>query len=147
MKKLLILFIGLLSFNSLSAQKYTKTYIKDANKVGLEWWAQVNSGQYEESYNKLSSPLKNRFTLASWLSQMSILMDEFGNIENRTTKNTYFKSELEDLEDGFYVIIEYDVKYSKTKNHTESLLVKQNDQFVWKILDFNYSFQNLETEE
>ena len=150
MKKLLILFIGLLSFNNVFAQgavKYTNTYIKDANKVGLEWWGQVNTGQYEQSYSKLSDMLKNRATLEDWLNQISMLMDEFGNLESRIVKDTYFQSELEGLENGFYVTVEYDVKYSKTRNHTESLLLKQNDQLQWEIFDFNYIFQSLETTE
>ena len=147
MKKLLILFISLLSFNNVSAQKYTDTYIKDANKVAIEWWSQVNTGQYEQSYSKLSDMLKSHATLEDWITQISMLMDEFGNLESRTIKDTYFQSELEGLEDGFYVIIEYDVKYSKTKNHTESLLLKQSDQLEWQIFNFDYSFRNLETTE
>ena len=147
MKKLLILFIGLLSFNNVSAQKYTDIYIKDANKVGLQWWTQVNTGQYDQSYAKLSNVLKNRFSLESWLNEISILMDEFGKFKSRTVKDAYFQSEIEGLEDGFYVIIEYEVKYSKTKNHTENLLLKQSDQFKWEVFDFDYSFQNLETKE
>lgn len=147
MKKLLILFIGLLFLNNLSAQKYTETYIIDANKVGLEWWGQVNSGMYEQSYNKLSDMLKNRFTIESWVNQISILMNEFGAFESRILKNTVFNSELEGLSDGFYVIIEYDVKYSKTRNHTETLLMKQSDQLVWQVFDFDYAFQNLEETE
>ncbi len=146
MKKLIILFIGLLSFNNVSAQKYTDTYIKDANKVGLEWWNDINNGQYAQSYSKLSDVLKSRATLEDWLSQISMLMDEFGNLESRTVKNTYFQSELEGFEDGFYVMIEYDVKYSKTKNHSENLLLKQSDQLEWQIFDFEYTFQSLETE-
>jgi len=144
MKKLLIVFIGLLSFNNICAQKYTETYIKDANKIALDWWHQVNTGQYEASYNKLSDALKNSTTLEQWLNQISILMDEFGNLESRIITDTYFQSELEGLKDGFYVIIEYNVNYSKTKNHTESLLLKQNDQLQWGILDFNYTFQSLD---
>ena len=147
MKKLLILFIGLLSFNNLSAQKYTETYIKDANKVGLEWWNQVNNGKYQQSYSKLSDVLKSRFTLEIWLNQMSLLMDEFGDLESRTVKDVYFQSKLKGFEDGFYVTIEYDVKYSRTRNHSESLLLKQNDKLEWQIFDFNYAFQNLETTE
>tara|TARA_X000000368_G_scaffold419096_1_gene422483 strand:- start:16064 stop:16507 length:444 start_codon:yes stop_codon:yes gene_type:complete len=147
MKKLIAIFITLLSFNDLSAQKYTDTYIKDANKIGLEWWNQVNSAQYEISYKNLSDVLKSRATLKDWINQISMLMDEFGDFKKRTVRDTYFKSGLEGFEDGFYVMIEYDVEYSKTKNHTEYLLLKQNDKFEWQILDFNYTFQNLETIE
>ena len=147
MKKLIILLITIFSFNNLSAQKYTTKYITDANKVGLQWWNEVNSGQYSTSYELLSDVLKNRFTKESWLNQISILMDEFGQLEERSVSDTYFNSEIEGHESGFYVIVEYNVEYSKTKNHTESILLKQNDQLEWKIFDFNYEFQNLESAE
>ena len=142
MKKLLIIFISLLSLNNVCAQKYTNTYIKDANKVAVDWWNQINTKKYVSSYDKLSDILKNRATLEEWVTQISALMDEFGNLENRVVTDIYFQSELEGLEDGFYVIIEYDVKYSKTRNHSEELLLKQNDQLQWEIADFNYTFQN-----
>ena len=147
MKNLIILLITIFSFNNLSAQKYTTKYITDANKVGLQWWNEVNSGQYSTSYELLSDVLKNRFTKESWLNQISILMDEFGQLEERSVSDTYFNSEIEGHESGFYVIVEYNVEYSKTKNHTESILLKQNDQLEWKIFDFNYEFQNLESAE
>jgi hypothetical protein len=145
MKNLIILFIGLLSYNNISAQKYTETYIKDANNIGLEWWRQVNTGQYEKAYRNLADVLTSSTSIEDWTSQISILMNEFGSVENRIVTNTYFQSELEGLEDGFYVTIEYDVKYSKTRNHSESLLLKQSDELKWQVFDFEYSFQNLDT--
>ena len=147
MNKLLISIIVVLYSNNISAQKYTETYINDANKVGIIWWNQVNTGYFDQSYSKLSNELRNRFTKENWKNQMSILMDEFGNIEDRSVKDTYFHSELEGFEDGFYVTVEYDVKYSKTRDHTENLLLKQNNQFEWQVFDFNYSFKNLEIEK
>ena len=145
MKYLSILFIALFSFNNLSAQRYTTKYITDANKVGLQWWNDVNTGKYSTSYQYLSSELKKRFSEESWLNQISILMDEFGKIEERSVSDTYFNSEIDGYESGVYVIVEYNVKYSKTKNHTENILLKQNDQLEWKIFDFNYEFQNLDS--
>ena len=81
MKKLIAIFITLFYFNGLSAQKYTDTYIRDANKIGLEWWSQVNNAQYEISYENLSDVLKSRATLKDWLNQISMLMDEFGDFK------------------------------------------------------------------
>lgn len=147
MRKILICFISLSFFNNVNAQKYTETYIKDANKLAISWCNQINTGQYEKAYNELATVLKDRATLKEWLTQISILMEEFGNIENRIVTNTYFESEIEGLESGFYVIVEYDVKYSKTKNHTESLLLKQSDNLEWKIINYDYSFQHLENKK
>ena len=129
------------------AQKYTEIYIKDANKVATNWFNHINTGQYKKAYDELSGELKDRATLKDWLIQISMLMEEFGNIENRIITDTHFESEIKGLEDGFYVIIEYDVKYSKTRNHTESLLLKQSDNLEWQILNYDYAFQHLESKQ
>ena len=147
MKKLLIYFICLFIFNNVLAQKYTETYIKDANTVAKNWFNHINTGQYKNAYDELSGELKDRATLNDWLRQISMLMEEFGNIENRIVTDTYFESEIEGLENGFYVIIEYDVKYTKTRNHTESLLLKQSDNLEWQILNYDYAFQHLENKK
>ena len=144
MKKLLFILFGLFLFNSLSAQKYTTRYITEANKVGLEWWEQVNNGQYQDAYNLLSDTLKMLAPFESWEPQISLLMDEYGDFEGRTVLDTYFMSELEGFEDGFYVFVKYNVEYSKTKNHIEVLVLKQSDRLKWEIFDFNYEFQNIE---
>jgi hypothetical protein len=128
----------------LSAQKYTTRYITEANKVGLEWWEQVNNGQYQDAYNLLSDTLKMLAPFESWKKEISLLMDEFGDFEGRTVLDTYFMSELEGFEDGFYVFIKYNVEYSKTKNHIEILVLKQSDRLKWEIFDFNYDFKNIE---
>ena len=143
MKNLIILLIAIFSFNNLSAQKHTTQYITNAKKVGLQWMNEVNSGQYEKSYELLSDVLKNRFTKESWLNQISVLMDEFGQLEGRIVKDTYFQSELENFENGFYVFVEYKSEYTNTKNHTEFLILKQSDQLKWEIFDLNYEFQSV----
>ncbi|MAW20999.1 MAG: hypothetical protein CMD16_01215 [Flavobacteriales bacterium] len=147
MKKFIIILFGLLLFNNLLAQKHTTKYITEANKIGLEWWNQVNTSEYQKAYNLLSDILKTRFTFNSWKKQISLLMDEYGTFENRSVIDTYFMSEIEGLEDGFYVVIKYRSEYTKTKNHTENLLLKQNDNLKWEIFDFNYEFQNIEVPE
>ena len=144
MKKLLIILFGLLLFNSLSAQKYTTKYITEANKVGLEWWEQVNTGKYEDAYDLFSDIIKTTFTLKNWKDQIALLMDEYGNFESITVKDTYFMSEYEGAGDGFYVFIEYSVKYANTKDHKEFLILKQNDSFKWEIIIVHHQFQNKE---
>lgn len=143
MKNILLILIGLLYINNLSAQKYTDTYIKDANKVGLEWWGQVNDSKYEKAYAKFSKLIKDQTDANEWAKQMSILMNEVGDLKKRNIQNTYFKNSLEGFGDGFYVIIEYDVEYSKTRNHKENLILKQSDNFEWEILIWDYTFQGL----
>ena len=129
---------------SVSAQKYTDTYIKEANKVALDWLNDVNQEQYEKAYNLLSKEVKLRFQQETWVGFMNNLMLEFGELKSRKVTQTYFQSEIEKLENGFYVFIYFDVNYKKTKEHTENLLLKQNDKREWEIFDYNYEFKEKE---
>ena len=144
MKKKLLLIISFFLFNISFAQKFTDSYIKDANKTWIEWWNQINKGEYNLSYNKLSDLLKGRFSKDSWSFQISMLMKEIGKIKSRSVYESFFQSELEGFEDGFYVIVNYNVDYTNTKDHTENIILKQDDNFEWKIFDFNYTFKNIE---
>ena len=141
MKKLITIILSINLCQNILAQNYTQKYIEEANKIGLEWWMEINTGDYEKAYQKLSKNLKDYTTYISWSNQMKMLMNEIGHIQSRNVKKTYFQSEIEGLEDGFYVTIEYEVIYSKTIEHSESILLKQNDEFIWEITNFNYSFR------
>ena len=71
-------------------------------------------------------------------------MLELGELKERKIKSSIFKSSIEGLEDGFYVIIEYNSNYKNTKNHEEYMLMKQNDKLKWEIESFNYKFTKLD---
>ena len=142
MKKLIIVLISVISMYSASAQKYTDMYINDANKVGLSWLNDINHNQYENAYNLLSKELKAMVDQEPWTVLINELMLEFGNLENRTVTQRDFQSQVEGMEGGFYVFIEYSSQYENTKEHTEYLLLKQNDKAKWEIFDYNYEFKS-----
>ena len=141
--RIILLIFFLISFTNLNAQKYTEQYIQEANVIGLNWWEDFNNKNYIDSYNSLDISLKERFSIDSWENQVKRLMNEIGFLQKRSIINTYFQSEIDGLENGFYVFIEYQVSYSNTKNHLEYLILKQNDKFEWKIISFEWEFQNL----
>jgi len=144
MKKIILIILILSCITTVSAQKFTDKYIKEASLNSEKWWSLVNNGEFEESYEMLTDLLKDRYSINSWKMQISMLMDEIGQIKSRSIEESYFQSELEGFENGFYVIINYQVDYTKTKNHTENIILKQNNNFKWNVFDFNYTFQSLE---
>ena len=138
--KIIITLISVISMYSVSAQKYTDIYISDANKVALDWLDDLNHKQYENAYHLLSKEVKAISPQETWIGVVNSIMLEFGDLKSRKVTQTYFQSEIEGFEDGFYVIIEYDVNYNNTKDHTEKILLKQNDKTKWEILIFDYTF-------
>jgi len=145
--KIIITLISVISMYSVSAQKYTDMYINDANKVGLSWLNDINHNQYENAEDLRSKEYKAKYPQEIWIAQINELMLEFGNLESRTVTQRDFQSQVEGMEDGFYVFIEYSSQYENTKEHTEYLLLKQNDKAKWEILRFDYIWQNKNPEE
>ena len=142
MKKIIITLISVISIHSVSAQKYTDIYIKDANKVGLSWLSDINYNQYENAYNLLAKEVQATYPQEIWIAQINELMLECGDLESRTVTQRDFQSQVEGMEDGFYVFIEYNAQYENTKECTEYLVLKQNDKAKWEILSY-YSEQLL----
>ena len=144
MKKLIIILISIISLSSASAQKYTDQYIKDASIVAESWLSDINDKQYKNAFLMLSNEVKVRYKQETWVSLINALMLEFGGLESRKATEKKFQSEVEGLEDGFYVLIDYTSSYTNTINHSEHILLKQNDKIKWEIVDYNYEFQNKE---
>ena len=97
------------------------------------------NGELQTAIDIFNNKYKKRFLHQLVSSQLD--MDRLDYLK----RDSFFsKSEIEGLDDGFYVVIEYEVNYTKTRNHIEYLLLRQNDKLKWKIIDFQYQFQQLE---
>jgi|TARA_B110000238_G_scaffold20950_1_gene20454 hypothetical protein len=147
MKKLIIALTLITSINSVSAQKYTDQYIKDASKVAETWLSNINNQQYKNAYNLCSKEYKVKYTKEIWTILMGELMLEFGGLESRKATEKKFQSEVEGMEDGFYVFIDYTSSYRNTMNHNEQVILKQNDKTNWEIISFDYIWQNRNPKE
>ena len=144
MKKLIVMLISVISMYSASAQKYTDQYIKDASIVAESWLSNINDNQYDNAFQMLSNEVKVRYKQETWINLINELMLEFGELESRKTTEKKFQSEVEGMEDGFYVFIDYTSSYTNTIDHNEQILLKQNDKIKWEIVDYNYEFKNKE---
>ena len=140
--KIIITFISVISIYSVSAQRYTANYINDANKVGLSWLNDINHNQYENAEDLRSKEYKAKYPQEIWIAQINELMLEFGNLESRRVTRRDFQSQIEGMEDGFYVFIEYNSNYKNTQKHIEYLILKQNDKAKWEVFDYNYEFKS-----
>tara|TARA_B100000795_G_C22676716_1_gene390090 strand:- start:113 stop:556 length:444 start_codon:yes stop_codon:yes gene_type:complete len=144
MKKLIILLLSAICMYSANAQKYNKQYIKDASVIAEVWLNDINNNNYESAYNSLTSKTKANYIKEEWISFLRELMLEFGEFQERKIESSIFQNGIEGLEDGFYIIIEYNSNYKNTVNHEEYILVKQNDKLKWEIESFNYKFMKID---
>tara|TARA_B100000795_G_scaffold264599_1_gene245273 strand:- start:924 stop:1355 length:432 start_codon:yes stop_codon:yes gene_type:complete len=140
MKKIALILFSVLCMCSVSAQKYTDQYLLDASKIADEWLININNNQYEVAYMGLSSEIKATYKKEAWCNLMNELIIEFGGLISRNSVEKRFQSEIDGMENGFYVFIDYETDYSNTSKHNEHILLKQNDKNKWEIIDYNYDF-------
>lgn len=120
---------------------YKEKYMQDANKVALGWLSNINHNNLDLAYGLLNKKIKSRYDEEDWTIFMRELMTEFGDLRERVVNEISFKSKVEGEEDGFYVFIEYKSNYSKTKDHYEFLMLKQNYKANWEIGRYWYEFK------
>lgn len=145
--KLSLLFALILNSFSCIAQKNTGKYIKEANETSLTWLANMNNGDFTKCYEIISKEVKVLYDSLSWCSWAKQITKEFGSLKDRVLVNAEFKSKMRGMEDGFYVIANYEATYENTSIFKESIILKQNDQANWQILDYSYEYQLKKDEE
>ncbi|MEE2953881.1 MAG: DUF4019 domain-containing protein [Bacteroidota bacterium] len=143
MKSIITFCISILISTIAYSQKKTETYIKEARKVAKSWLADVNNEKFANAYSLLhqeSIPKKNNDSIM-WCKYMILEQVEFGEFKKRNITNAQFVPEIQDQESGnkisgFFVFLEYTTEYQNIKTITETILLQQNDQTKWEILNY-----------
>ena len=149
MKNIYFLIVLLLFTTNINAQIFKEKYINDATKIANEWLDNVINKDYGIAYSNYSNEVKANSDSTYWLQAIDQLMNEFGSFKKREIINKEFKSNIENLGDGFYVLIEYKSNYANINFCNEYILLGQNDKLKWKILryDFSYESEQLDPDE
>ena len=149
MNNIYFLIVLLLFTTNINAQIFKEKYINDATKIANEWLDNVISKDYGIAYSNYSKEVKANSDSTYWLQAIDQLMNEFGTFKKREIINKEFKSNIENLGDGFYVLIEYKSNYENINFCNEYILLGQNDKLKWKILryDFSYESEQLDPDE
>ena len=148
MQKTLITFIISIFFiNISSAQISTEFQLKEASKCAIIWFNNLNIENYPQAYDGLSVHITSRFDSLDWMSGAEQMMVSFGEFEGRREVSREFKSSMEEFPgmegfpNGYYAIFQYESNYKNTLQHSEQLILHQDDKRRWRILDYSYEFK------
>ena len=153
MKKTLITFIiSIFLMNSSFSQISTEFQLKEASKAAVTWFNNLNSeytnskgetcNNYPQAYAGLSVNITSRFDSLDWITGVDSLMVEIGEFEGRREVSREFKSSMEGFPDGYYAIFQYESNYKNTSQHSEQLILHQDDKRKWRILDWSWEFKS-----
>ena len=142
MKKTLIIFIiSIFLMNNSFSQISTEFQLKEASKVAVIFFNNLHSENFPKTYTLVSPEIIDSLP---WVSSLEHDMVEFGEFGGRIEVSREFKSSLDGQPDGYYAIFEYATNYKNTSEHSEQLILQQNDKRKWKIISWNYMFNSEE---
>ena len=145
MKKPLITFLISIFFaNSSFSQINTELQLQEASRSAVIWFNNLNSENYPKAYTGLSIQITSRFDSLDWISGVDQMMVSFGEFGGRREVSREFKSSMEGLPDGYYAVFQYESNYKNTLQHSEQLILHQDDKRRWRILDYSYEFKEEE---
>ena len=159
MEKIFILFIIVSSYmnttnnksiinkNTFEAPSSTELQLQESSKSAVIWFNNLNSENYSQAYTRLSDQITSRFDSLDWISGVDQMMVSFGEFGGRMEVSREFKSSMEGLADGYYAVFQYESNYKNTLQHSEQLILHQDDKRKWRILDYSYEFKEEEEEE
>jgi len=157
MKKIIILSLLFSSVNLSYSQINTVAYLDQASKAAVIWFNNLNSeytnskgetyNNYSQAYTGLSVHITSRFDSLDWISGVDQMMVSFGEFGGRREVSREFKSSMEEFPgmegfpNGYYAIFQYESNYKNTLQHSEQLILHQDDKRRWRILDYSYEFK------
>ena len=142
MKKTLLTFIiSIFLLNSSFSQISKEFQLKEASKVAVIFFNNLHSENFPTTYTLVYPKIIDSLP---WVNSLENDMDEFGEFGGRIEVSREFKSSLDDQSYGYYAIFEYECNYKNTSEHSEQLILQQNDKRKWKIISWNYMFNSEE---
>ena len=161
MKKTLITFIiSIFLMNNSFSQISTEFQLKEASKAAVIWLNNLNSeytnskgescNNYPQAYTDLSIQITSRFDSLDWINGVDQMMVSFGEFVGRREVSREFKSSMEEFPgtegfpNGYYAIFQYESNYKNTLQHSEQLILHQDDKRKWRIFAWNWEFKSEE---
>ena len=123
------------------AQVNQQNELRDASKLAVQWLNYVNSNSFIEAWNGLSIDAQKYLGKDDWIIAMSREMENMGDFISRKETYREFNSQMDGMPDGYYAIFEYSSNYKSTEDHTEALLLHQDDKRKWRVIGFQYDYK------
>jgi hypothetical protein len=102
-------------------------HVPEALTVSKNWLAQIDAGQYDESYSFGCGAMHDKVPQDRWEVVLKALRAPWGPVLNRTqTKHVYMPNGFEGTE-GEFLIVTYDSTFKKADGITEVVVLKWED--------------------
>jgi len=98
--------------------------------------AQVDAGNYGDTWNNLASAQKNLIGKDSWSSLVGTNRQRFGKLSSRRLESTEPSTTLPGAPDGQYVVLTYESVFGGKRSALEIVTTTLDEDGKWKVLRY-----------
>jgi hypothetical protein len=109
------------------ARATAEDHLADSLAVARTWVAEIDAGQYEDSYNSGSQALHDQVPENRWVLILNSLRTHWGPVVTRKEVSHVYKSNGYEGAEGEFMVITYDTTFAKLDAVTEVVVLKWED--------------------
>ncbi len=118
---------------SVSVVKADSEMEKAAISEAVKWLAEVDEGQYGESWEDSAEYLQNAVKKEQWVRSLQAVRKPLGNLISRELKNSTYKNSLPGAPDGKYVVIQFETSFENKKSAIETVTPMMDKDGNWRV--------------
>jgi len=111
-------------------------HINDAVTVSKTWVAQIDAGQYDESYAFGCDAMHDKVPQDTWVKILKALRTPWGPVMSRKQISHIYKPDGYEGSEGEYMLITYDTSFKGLDSATEMVVLKW-DGGKWRGAGYN----------
>lgn len=133
----LILISLIIIFYPQFSRKPDQQRLDNSTIVAMSFLEQVDSGQYDQSWQGAADYLKNQVPLDQWIARLTAVRTAAGkNLERREEKHFYTKEQKDGLPEGEYMVYTFASKFENQAKVTETVTVMLEQDDIWRVAGY-----------
>ncbi|HEY1786909.1 MAG TPA: DUF4019 domain-containing protein [Verrucomicrobiae bacterium] len=97
-----------------------------------KWLAEIDNGQYGQSWLESSALFQSKVPEPTWESSMTTFRKPLGDLQSRSLESAQFATQLPGVADGQYVVMRFDASFANKKSAIETVTFMLEKDGQWK---------------
>jgi Protein of unknown function (DUF4019) len=103
-----------------------------ATAAAQKWLAEVDNGQYAQSWQDASAYFQTAVSEDKWESALNAVRKPLGDLESRNLQSAQYAAQLPGAPDGQYVVMQFDTSFANKKSAIETVTFMLEKDGQWK---------------
>ena len=103
-----------------------------ATAAARKWLAEIDNGQYAQSWQDASVYFQNAVSEEKWESSMNAFRKPLGDLESRNLQSAQYARQLPGAPDAQYVVMQFEASFANKKSAIETVTFMLEKDGQWK---------------